>query len=69
MNKLIFITLIRCQIVGAMKTIKNLIPNLHLHVPTIQFNSIQIELLVILAGAALVAMAIATMMVMVVSKF
>ena len=52
-----------------MKTIKNLIPNLHLHVPTIQFNSIQIELLVILAGAALVAMAIATMMVMVVSKF
>ena len=52
-----------------MKTIRNLIPNLNIHVPIIHINSIQVELLVILAGAALVAMAIATMMVMVVSKF
>ena len=52
-----------------MKTIKDLIPSFNIHVPDIHINSLQMELLVIVAGAILVAMAIATMMVMVISSF
>ncbi len=45
-----------------MKTVRNLIPS-------IQLNSIQLDLFVVLVGALLVATALGTIMVMIVSKF
>jgi hypothetical protein len=45
-----------------MKTVKNLIPS-------IQFNSIQLDLFAVLIGALFVAAAFGTVMVMIVSRF